>query len=705
MAASFAKAFNAEEAAHLCGMAHDIGKYSKGFQRRILEGGEKVDHSTAGAQELKKLNRLPEIYCVSGHHSGLLDGGGRADMPGQTASLFARLNKVVEDYSAYKEEITLNPSSQPRLSIYANRGFAISFYIRMLFSTLVDADYLDTEKFMLPEIERTGTYSSIDELCTVLEKYVQNRGWLKGTDGINKRRSEILQCCLEKGKTTKPDLFTLTVPTGGGKTIASMAFALEHAKKNNLKRVIYVIPYCAIIDQTVDKYVEIFGENNVLAHYSEAQYNHLEESIEKDNTKYLAAENWDMPIVVTTAVQFFESLFSNRTSKCRKLHNIAESVVVFDEAQTIPMNYLRPCVYAISELVTNYGTSCVLCTATQPSLEDLVKKYNTGLTSKEIMENPKQYFDEFQRVRYKDVGLIEIEELAAQIMAERQILCIVSTRREAKDLYELTKTENTFHLSTLMPPIQRRNTLEIIRKRLLSGDECRVISTSLIEAGVDIDFPMVFRERAGLDSVVQAGGRCNREGVRDKENSWVTVFELDMNWKKPSDQIRRESAEKWATRDRNDYSSPDIIKKYFDHLYAISDSGAVSTSYDSFDEKNIVNLLNNGIFNNGSFPFKTVAENFKLIEDQNQITVFLPIDKKAEHFATMLINGGEGINRSFYRKLGPYCVSIYEYQYRNLRESLIRINEDFYILADMSLYDEKTGLKYKMEEGDGFFFV
>lgn len=682
----FAKPFGGEEEAYQIGLGHDIGKYSDDFQEHIRGNMGKVDHSTAGAKEMMKIGSVAGMYVASGHHGGLPDAGGKFDMPGQMPTLTAKIKKAIPDYSAFKKEIMLRTPEFPKLSYGKHPGFCKSFYIRMMYSCLVDADYLDTEQFMRPETKRPDDYLSIKELCDILEKYIQEKGYLSGSDGINAKRSEILKNCIDKGKGSDKGLYTLTVPTGGGKTIASLAFALEHAKKNGLKRVIFVVPYCAIIDQTVDIYKEIFGEKNVLAHYSEAQYENREEG---GDSKHLAAENWDMPIIVTTAVQFFESMFANKPSKCRKLHNIAESVVIFDEAQTIPIDYLRPCIYTISELTLNYKTSCVLCTATQPAIDFLVNEYDPQIKINEIITDPQKYFKDFQRVRYEDVGKITIEDLAARISKEKQVLCIVATRKDAKNLYDLTKSDNTFHLSTLMPPAKRRKTLEIIRRKLASGEECRVISTSLIEAGVDIDFPCVYKARAGLESVAQAGGRCNREGRLDA--GVVRVFELTDERYVTPEQDRRRKAEMFATKNTDDYASPATIEKYYNYLYSYSGKGNLIRN-DFFDTKQIVSDLDDGAKGN-MYPFKKIADKVNLIDDKDQKTVFIPIDQKAKGLADILISGGNGIDKGLYRKVGPYCVNIFDDQIWNIKDSLIKINDDLYVLTDMSLYNEKTGLK------------
>ena len=369
IAAGFAADFETADQGRLVGIAHDIGKYSVEFQRRIKEGGPKVDHSTAGAYLCAKSGQNYASFCIAGHHSGLPDLGGVEDVTEGT--LRARLNKAnkgeIPDYSAWKDEIKNLPVA--KLPAFADsRGLAEAFYIRMLYSCLVDADYLDTEKYMSDESVYRNNPILMENLEKRLDRYINK--WFPPQGMLNKKRCEILESCIEKSK-DEQGLFTLTVPTGGGKTIASMAFAIKHACKHKLKRIIYVIPYTSIIEQTAEEFRKIFGEEAVLEHHSGVDYDSDEQDTENDIRRYLATENWDMSIIVTTAVQFFESLFSNKSSKCRKLHNISKSVVVFDEAQMLPISYLRPCVYTITELVQRYHVSAVLCTATQPSLDNM----------------------------------------------------------------------------------------------------------------------------------------------------------------------------------------------------------------------------------------------------------------------------------------------------------------------------------------------
>ncbi|MFT9056848.1 MAG: CRISPR-associated helicase Cas3', partial [Ethanoligenens sp.] len=508
-AQKFGDAFGSGMFANLCGLFHDLGKYSDKFQRHLLQNGPRVDHSTAGAQELsRRFGTLGFLlaYCVAGHHAGLPDGGTKA-ATADDPTLCGRLKKKVEPYDGYTTELNLEKEIQELqlpLQPLEGAGFSLSFYIRMLYSCLVDSDYLDSEAAMNGAVERK-IGEDIPALAVKLEEYIQRLG--EPDNDINRKRTQILRDCMAHAEWEK-GLYTLTVPTGGGKTISSLAFALEHAKRRGMRRVIYVIPYNSIIEQNAAVFKKILGEENVLEHHSNFNYDDSSEQLIRQR---LATENWDMPVIVTTTVQFFESLFANRSSKCRKLHHLADSVIIFDEAQMLPLPYLKPCVRAIAELVYNYGCTSVLCSATQPALGEQFPK---ELLTRELCSGTGKLYSFFRRTELIQVGPLSDAELAKRLNMEKQVLCIVNTRAQAQALFLLLQKEGSFHLSTLMYPKHRSQVLDEIRQRLRNGKPCRVVATSLIEAGVDVDFPVVYRAQAGLDSQIQAAGRCNREGKR-----------------------------------------------------------------------------------------------------------------------------------------------------------------------------------------------
>ena len=326
-----------------------------------------------------------------------------------------------------------------------------------------------------------------------------------------------MNTCLEKGGQPR-GIYTLTVPTGGGKTVASLAFALRHAREHGMQRVVYVIPYTSIIDQNAAVFRDILGEQNVLEHHSGVQFDLEDGAPPEQVCRALAAENWDVPVVVTTAVQLFESMYANRSSKCRKLHNLANSVVIFDEAQMLPLAHLRPCVAAMASLAEQFRSTVVLCTATQPALDDLLHTYAPGCTVTELCPQTAQLYDCFRRVTFRQTGKLEDETLAARLAEHDQVLCIVNSRKAAQSIFDKLPREGSYHLSTLMVPAQRKTRIEEIKVRLRKGEPCRVVSTSLIEAGVDVDFPAVYRELAGFHFAgggpVQSRGKAPGKGER-----------------------------------------------------------------------------------------------------------------------------------------------------------------------------------------------
>ncbi len=626
-------------------------------------------------------------------------------MPGD-GTLVARLKTNIFDYSAYKLELNLTNLKFPkqlhiRLRPNSNKlGFSLAFLTRMIYSALVDADFQETERFMEGNKPRGG-HDPISILSEKLNSYL--RQFDNPQTDINRRRTETLQACLDKS-VEKPGFFTFTVPTGGGKTLASMAFALNHAARHGLRRVIYVIPYTTIIEQNAAVFKDILGEENVLEHHSNFDWEGEKLMADKNpddrtNSVYaklkLAAENWDIPIVVTTNVQFFESLFANRSSRCRKLHNIAQSVLVFDEAQMLPRDYLIPAMDAVWELVMNYGVSAVFCTATQPNLGRFLPE-GTQLT--ELAPNPKVLFDFYRRVEVKNLGTLSDEDLLDRLNAHEQALCVVNTRRHAKGLFDGLRGEGNFHLSTLMCPIHRKVILAEIRERLKKGLPCRVVSTTVMEAGIDLDFPVGYRALAGLDSINQAAGRVNREMKRGL--SEMFIFEPKSEYVKRTPRYISQAVEV-ARRVLRDHAEMPIsipaIAAYFDQLYDLQDPQA-------FDYKRILSCFEDS---NGRFNFKTAARLFQIIEDATE-TIIIPYNKEAENLI-------EELKYTLYpsstlRKLQPYTVSIYKGEYEilsskgvilTIADTYSVLNPDYY----QDYYDPDTGLLVPARGGgDGLFF-
>ena len=687
--AASAAVFGAEEQGREAGLAHDLGKYSGAFQRR-LRGGPKVDHATAGAFECRKLGQPFAAFAVAGHHGGLPDGGSRGDAP-ETGTFWGRMNRAeqgrLDDYSAWTRELSLPAAAVP--AFLQKDKLTGMFFIRMLYSCLVDADYTDTGEFMDGQVPGANRETaSMERLWERLQAYIS--GWFPPKGELNARRCAILERCIREGEHRAPGLCTLTVPTGGGKTVTSLAFALAQARKQGLKRVVYVIPYTSIIEQTADTFRKILGPENVLEHHSGVLFDTEEDGeLTPDALKLVrATETWDMPVVVTTAVQFFESLFSCKPSQCRKLHNLAQSVIIFDEAQMLPLPYLRPCVWAMAQLAEHYGASTVLCTATQPALGPLFREFAPELSMEELCPMAAEDWDTFRRVTFRRAGKLTWDELAGQLQEQDQVLCVVNRRKAAQTVFHGLTGEGNFHLSTLMCPAHRKAVLAEIRRRLDEGLPCRVVSTSLIEAGVDVDFPAVYREEAGLDSILQAAGRCNREGRRSPEDSVVTIFQGE---DRPPKLFATAIGAGRMVLDRfADIASREAVHAYFSALLDLN-------GRDAQDKQGILTLMEKEFF-----PFRTVAERFHLIDDESTVTVYIPRDDGAELITRL--RAGE-CSRSLYRQLGQYSVSIYQDHWRELDRAgvLEPLGDGSFVLIDIDLYSDTTGLYFEARTGEAKF--
>ena len=683
LAGHFAGRFGKADWGYACGMLHDIGKYSLAFQDKIKNNSNRqVDHSTAGAKACFEKGGMYSFmsYCIAGHHSGLPDYGSSSD-PGNAPTLQGRKKKHIEDCDAYKSEIHIpeiktlpfDPKDSP------DPDFSLSVFIRMLYSCLVDADFLDTEYFMKEGRTQRETGEEPSVLLEKLKKHVA--GWLlnEDTETVNGRRTEILRHCFECGHKER-GIFQLTVPTGGGKTIASLAFALQHAVENQMDRVIYVIPYTSIIEQNAEVFREILGEQNVLENHYNVDY----ESTEELKPMQLASENWDKPVVVTTNVQFFESLFANKSSKCRKLHNIANSVIIFDEAQMLPTDYLKPCIAVMEELAANFRSSIVLCTATQPALSPFFQR---EMPVTELCPRVEEQFRFFERVTFQNVGTISEDELIEKLQKEEQALCIVNTKKRAQRLYQKMKGEGVFHLSTAMYPKHRRRVLDKIRRLVKDGKRCILISTSLVEAGVDLDFCTVYRQLAGVDSMIQAAGRCNREGKRAAQDSFAYLFQFEEKEYVPGQQLQIDVS-KMLLSEGEDISSLHGIEKYFEALYHFRG--------ESLDKKKIFEE-----FKDKRYNFAKAAKEFKLIEE-NTLTVFISREEEAEELLWQIKR--QGYTKSGMRKAGQYCVQLYENDIEKLRGAgmLRQVPggiENFYELVDSGQYSEEMGLDLGIEFG------
>ena len=710
-AASFLDAVGCADLGMVAGLLHDLGKYSSEFQSRLTGNPTRVNHSTAGARIA--IERYGEgsgkllAFCIAGHHAGLANGvhGER------TTALEDRLLEIIPVLDpAWEKEITIPSSSEfplpplKRPDENGQAGHSIAFLVRMLFSALVDADYLDTEAWYAEKDGKRpnrGEHPPLVELRERLSAFLEKLSKESGTGFVNELRREILAHARSKAS-DNPGLFSLTVPTGGGKTLTSLAFALDHAVVHGLGRVIYVIPYTSIVEQTAAVFREALSighiENDLIVEHHSTFDEERMASRESREKLQLAMENWDAPIIVTTSVQFFESLYANRPSRCRKLHNIANSVVILDEAQTLPLKYLKPCVAVIDELARNWRTSLVLCTATQPALGKS-DGFDGGLKDvREIAPEPSRLQKELRRTRIVREGQIDDEELSRRLESSSQVLCIVNTRRHARELYESVKhLQGVCHLSTLMCARHRTECLDSVRRCLKAGEPVRLISTSLVEAGVDLDFPSVWRAEAGLESVIQAAGRCNREG-RLKTLGEIHVFEpAPGEGRKPPPEIEQFAAvARSIFRRHDDPMDLKAIRGYFRELYWLRDGGAL-------DVKEILPRLDRQKAS-FDFPFEDIANDFRLIESP-MVPVIVPWAGygQGDDSASKLIDRLQWIDRpgSVARRLQPFVVQIPQQARGELLNvgavEAIREGEfghQFVVLRNMEIYSADIGLSW-----------
>jgi len=708
LAGCFARDFG-EDWARLAGLWHDLGKYAPQFQSMIRrESGydpeEQIvpgprNHSTAGAlHSLDQLGNPGRIlaYLIAGHHAGLPDwyGDGNA-----AAALSIRLQDRLHldvlphaDIPAHILSSDIKPVTRIPGTNDEERMLGAHLWLRMLFSCLVDADFLDTEAFMSPEQAARRVAEELDDtLLTCFEQHMTVRFGSTQPNPVNRVRADVLRQCREKANLA-PGLFSLTVPTGGGKTLASMAFALHHARAHDKRRIVYAIPFTSIIEQTATIYREIFCDA-VIEHHSSLDPE--KESIQSR----LATENWAAPIVVTTNVQLFESLFSARTSRCRKLHNLMNSVIVLDEAQTLPPELLQPCLDVLNLLTKHYGVSVVLCTATQPALRDVASfgRALRGLDNvREIIDAPQTLFDELRRVKVHLPADFQMREdwdtIAAKVGAGGTALAIVNTRKDCRELWQrLRQRDNdAIHLSASMCGAHRAQRIDEIRRRLKTGEPTLVVSTQLIEAGVDVDFPVVWRALAGLDSIAQAAGRCNREGRLVEGQVHVFVPSKPA----PSGLLRHaEQATVSLMRgDPLDPLAPATFERYFRQFYL---NGVAS-----WDKHCIHKLLTQGA-RELKIQFRTAAERFRFIDDADTLPILVWWDESRNYIGKLEKDGPE---RWLMRKLQRYSVNLPRRDVLRLQETgeVREIRPGIFAQDVDTLYDRELGVV--MENGTPIVF-
>lgn len=702
-----------KDLAYNAGLLHDFGKYRPDFQRYILAASganpsgkvpPKAPHAIVGAIEAQRLFDDPMIadtlaYCISGHHRGLYDHNEmeRRLRHGEHKRWCDACEKLSE--KAPLGTTDCDDVDEPN---------DLQMAIRMLFSALVDADRLDTERFMTPDLsaERLrirGNYASLSTLRERLRAKTESFSSAPDTP-VNRARAYFLESCRTHGAESDPGIFTLSLPTGAGKTISSMAWALEMAIRNHHDRIIYVIPYTSIITQTAMVFREIFGEENILEHHSEVvveQQTEDDKSCEQMSRLKFLTENWDAPIILTTNVQFFESLFASKPAKCRKVHSIANSVIVMDEVQALPEGFLSPILSAISTLSGAFHCSILCCSATQPVYDEALSSPDDGGdyyipldTKGDLVPREAKYFAPFDRVDYHlEPQTVTSQELAERLAAEHSVLCVVNSRKDAGQVYRALRdlpkvnADEVIHLSRSMCSAHLRRAIETIKERMREGEPTKVISTQLFEAGVDLDFPCVWRAHSGLGSIIQAGGRCNREGKMEQRGQ-VFVFSL-ADGSKPFGNIARGcNATKMLLHKQSnkiaDPTDPEVIAKYY-RLYFkdIPDFDTEGIGKDLTDDPEDIN-------------FESAAERFKLIDDKGTFPVIVPYMEEGKALVRKIRNH-DILSREDYHRMQEYSVSLRQGDYTTLlghgNIEQIPWGEDFIaVLVDDNCYDSVAGV-------------
>ncbi|HEY0777738.1 MAG TPA: CRISPR-associated endonuclease Cas3'' [Gemmatirosa sp.] len=691
LAAKHAAAFDSAAWGRLAGLWHDLGKYRPEFQRRIC--GERIEAPHAGVGAALAHPIAPPIaFAIAGHHAGLAN---HVEQHGTAQTPLKR--RIADEQRTLADVKPLVPAArwtQPRPAFpgwLADGGRVpaerLELWTRFLFSALVDADRLATEAFYDPEARTRLTYDDVPTLRARLDAALD--AFVPDTP-VKAVRARVLADCRAAAART-PGLFSLTVPTGGGKTLSGMAFALRHAERHGLRRVIVVVPYTSIIEQNATVYRDALGARNVIEHHSAIdEVARREASTELEVRRKLAADNWDAPVVVTTAVQFFESLFSNEPSRCRKLHNIARAVIVVDEAQTLPAEFLLCLLDGMRQLARHYGSTIVLSTATQPALgqRDTLPQ---GLDDvREIVGDVDALASALQRIapRWPAGDAVQsYAELVTELAAERQVLAVVHRRQDARELAERLPADGRYHLSTRMCAAHRGEILAQMRHALAAGDVCRVVSTQLIEAGVDVDFPTVYRAMAGLDSLAQAAGRCNRNGLLVDATGRATlgkfvVFRAETSPPVGTPRRGLDVAEGMlrARGGQLDFTDAATLDEFFRGLYFASD----------LDSRKIM-------AHRRSFNFATVAELLRFIDDGTR-PVVVPWNDAVKRVAAF----EREPRRETARALQPYVVQVREDELRMLdRQGALAPLEGFgHVLSTpfLHLYDAAFGLTLDEEK-------
>lgn len=688
---------------------HDIGKYALNFQKRLDDDKVKFSHAACGALEYKKFADKNDAfaplmeYCIAGHHTGLIDGGTVADNS-DSPTLNGILKRADEytgdsDYSAYATEIEFATLTQEeRTPLYNELRSAkdptelierYAFFTKYVFSCLTDADFLDTEIFCNKNVERgmSGDFKK------ALDKLNRELSDMPSDNPLRQARSRIQQQAFDNS-VNKSHISILDMPTGSGKTLCSLKLALESGKK----RIIYVIPYTSIIEQTANKFEKMFGDVlPVLQHHSNYSYdgNTEEEKKTADKLKR-TCENWDAPLIITTSVQFFQSIYHYKGSALRKLHNLRDSVIVFDEIHLIPTELLRPCLKAVGYITKYLNSEALFLSATMPDYSKLFDKFLPDVNYNKLVTDRTE-FQHFKKCEYKDMGKTTLETIAENASRCKNALIVVNTKKTAAELYNLVQGEK-YHLSANMTPAHRSRVIEVVRKKLENGEHITVVSTSLVEAGVDLDFNTVFRQLSGLDSILQAGGRCNREGKDAK--GYVYVFDIDETYRKGSDLAMRINKTKGLLKKYQDITSYDCIKEYYDGIFDFNQSRIAENSIAKYNEQSN-SFDRQGLMLPYSIPFRSYAMQFEYISaDTISIVIDDPNDQTCHKLVETLRNGDMSVRRA----LQKYSVSVYMNVFKDLYSQGVLKDHGtgIFILENQSYYNNETGLDTQAAMQDYF---
>lgn len=692
---------------------HDLGKYALKYQWRLDDDNIKFSHAACGALEYKKFADKNDCfaslfaplmeYCIAGHHTGLMDGGTDADNS-DSPTLSGTLKRGNEytgdsDYSAYATEIEFATLTQEEITPPYNELCSAkdptelieryAFFTKFVFSCLTDADFLDTEIFCNKNVER-GMSGDFEKALDKLNRELSD---MPSDNPLRQARSRIQQQAFDNS-VNKSHISILDMPTGSGKTLCSLKLALESGKK----RIIYVIPYTSIIEQTANKFEKMFGDVlPVLQHHSNYSYDGNTEEEKKTAEKLKrTCENWDAPLIITTSVQFFQSIYHYKGSALRKLHNLRDSVIVFDEIHLIPTELLRPCLKAVGYITKYLNSEALFLSATMPDYSKLFDKFLPDVNYNKLVTD-RTNFKYFKKCEYKDMGKTTLETIAENASRCKNALIVVNTKKTAAELYNLVQGEK-YHLSANMTPAHRSRVIEVVRKKLKKGEYITVVSTSLVEAGVDLDFNTVFRQLSGLDSILQAGGRCNREGKDAK--GYVYVFDIDETYRKGSDLAMRINKTKGLLEKYQDITSYDCIKEYYDGIFDFNQSRIAENSIAKYNEQSN-SFDRQGLMSPYSIPFRSYAMQFEYISaDTISIVIDDPNDQTCHELVETLRNGDMSVRRA----LQKYSVSVYMNVFKDLYSQGV-LNDHgtgIFILENQSYYNNETGLNTQAAMQDYF---